>query len=67
VHVPLRCRQILMPGEFLNRPRRRAAHREMRAERMPQPMYPACDEQSAPRGPFHMMLDVLKFYYREAA
>jgi hypothetical protein len=31
VHVPLRRDQILMPGELLNRPRRRAAHGQMRA------------------------------------
>ena len=29
VHVPLRRDQILMPGEFLNRPRRGAPHRQM--------------------------------------
>ena len=36
VHVPLRRRQVLVAGEFLNRPRRRAAHRQVRTERVPQ-------------------------------
>ena len=35
VHVPLRRPQVLVAGEFLNRARRRAAHREVRTERMP--------------------------------
>jgi len=34
MHVPLRRHEILMAGQLLNRPRRRAAHREMRAERV---------------------------------
>jgi hypothetical protein len=29
VRIPLGRRQILMAGQFLNRPRRRAAHREV--------------------------------------
>src|ERR1700676_3347019 len=57
VHVPLRRGQILMPREFLNRSRRRAAHREMRAERMPQPMYPARGELRTPGRSFYVMLD----------
>ena len=36
VHVPLRRRQVLMPGQLLNRPRRRAPHRQVRTERVPQ-------------------------------
>ena len=28
--------QIRVPGEFLDRPRRRALHRQMRTERVPQ-------------------------------
>jgi hypothetical protein len=47
VHVPLRRDQILMPGELLNRPRRRAPHREMRAERVPQSMHTARAERGA--------------------
>src|SRR6266853_800748 len=31
VHVPLRCREIGMPRQLLNRTRRRSAHRQMRA------------------------------------
>jgi hypothetical protein len=38
MHVPLRRREILMAGEFLNRPRRRSSHRQMRTECVPQPM-----------------------------
>jgi hypothetical protein len=29
IHVPLRRREILMPGQFLNRPRWRTAHRQV--------------------------------------
>ena len=36
MHVPLRRRQILMPGQFLNRPSGAAAHRQVRAERVSQ-------------------------------
>jgi len=36
VHVPLRRREILMTGELLDCPRRRATHRQMRTERVPQ-------------------------------
>jgi len=38
VHVPLRRREILMSGQFLNRSCRRAAHRQMRTERVPEHM-----------------------------
>jgi len=38
VHVPLRRPEILMAGEFLNRPSRSAAHREVRTERVPKDM-----------------------------
>ena len=34
MHVPLRRRQIPMAGRLLNRPCRRAAHRQMRTERV---------------------------------
>ena len=40
VHVALGHRQIRMPGEFLNRPRRRASHREVRTERVTQDVHP---------------------------
>jgi hypothetical protein len=36
VHVALRRPEILVAGELLNRPRRRATHREMRTERVSQ-------------------------------
>jgi hypothetical protein len=57
VHVPLRRGEILVPSQFLNRSRWSSPHRQMRAERMPQPMHPALSELSTPCGPFHMMLD----------
>src|SRR5437773_7255853 len=56
MHVPLRRGEILVSRQFLNGPRRRSSHREMRAERVPQSMYSALAELSAPCGPFHMML-----------
>ena len=36
MHVPLRRAEVAMAGEFLHRSRRRAAHREVRAERVSQ-------------------------------
>ena len=44
VHVPLRRGEIHMPGELLNRSRRRPTHREMRTERVPQSMHAALRE-----------------------
>lgn len=41
VHVALRHRQILVPGELLNRARRCAPHRQMRAERVPKDVHAA--------------------------
>ena len=38
VHVALRRREVGVPGQLLNRPRRRAPHRQMRTERVTQPM-----------------------------
>jgi hypothetical protein len=57
MHVPLRRRQVLVSRQVLYRPRRSTPHREMRAERMSQAMYPARRELGAPRGSFHMMLE----------
>jgi hypothetical protein len=38
VHVPLRRRQVLMSGELLDGPCRRATHRQMRTERVAKTM-----------------------------
>src|SRR5207249_2575890 len=40
VHVALRRRQILVPGEFLDGPYGRATHRQVRAEGMTKDMWP---------------------------
>jgi len=40
VNVALRRGQVLMSGEFLDSPRRRPAHRQMRAERVAQDVTP---------------------------
>ncbi len=40
VHVPLRRLQVLMPGQFLDGPRQRSTHRQMRTERVPQDVNP---------------------------
>ena len=45
MHVPLRRGQVLMAGELLNRARGRAAHREMRAERVAQHVRPVVEER----------------------
>jgi hypothetical protein len=39
VHIALRRAELLMASEFLNRSHRRAPHRQMRTERVPQYMY----------------------------
>ena len=38
MHIPLRRRQVLMTSQFLNRPGRRAAHGQVRTERVTQDM-----------------------------
>ena len=40
VHAPLRRREVLMPRQFLNGPRGRSAHRQVRAERVPEDVHP---------------------------
>jgi hypothetical protein len=57
VHVALRRDQILMPGELLNRLRRRAAHREMRAERVTQSMRTARAQSCALRRAYDVVRD----------
>jgi hypothetical protein len=57
VHVPLRRREILVAGELLNGSGRRAAHRQMRTERVPQPMHTALRYLRPSRHPFNMVLD----------
>ncbi|HMF99477.1 MAG TPA: hypothetical protein VKE96_34490 [Vicinamibacterales bacterium] len=59
MHVPLRRLEIGVTGEFLNRPRRRASHREMRTERVPQNVNPAVLEPSSPCGVIDVITDVL--------
>jgi hypothetical protein len=39
VHVALRHRQVRVSGEFLDRPRWRTSHRQLRAERVTQDVY----------------------------
>ena len=48
MHVPLRCRQILVACELLDRSRRRSPHRQMRAERVTQRAYRNTTATSAP-------------------
>ena len=45
VHVPLRGRQVLMPGKLLNRARRRTLHCQVRTERVPQDVNPNLPER----------------------
>ena len=56
VHVSLRRGEIDMSGEFLDRPRGRAVHRQMRTERVPQAVHAALPDLPPPRGPFDVML-----------
>jgi hypothetical protein len=56
MHVPLRRHQILMARELLNRPRRRAAHGEMRTERVAQSMDATLTDLRASCGPLDVML-----------
>jgi hypothetical protein len=56
VHVTLRRDQILVAGQFLDRPGRRPSHRQVRAERMAQAMYTARAEPRTPSRPFHVVL-----------
>ena len=51
VHVAHRRRQMLVPGELLDRLRRRPSHREMRAERVSKDVHVAsgCETRSSLR------------------
>ena len=51
VDVGLRRAQVLVPGELLNRARRRAPHRQMRAERVTQDVHAYLPETRSPRSP----------------
>ena len=51
--------EILMAGEFLNRPRRRAPHRQVRTERVPERCARRCCAVRAPRRPSDVVLDDL--------
>jgi len=50
MHVPLRRREIRVPGKFLNGSCRRTAHRKMRAERVAEHVRPIVVQACAPRG-----------------
>jgi len=47
VHVPLRRGQVLMPGQLLDRPRRRATHRQVRTERVTDHVRPVVEHARA--------------------
>jgi hypothetical protein len=49
VHVTLRRREFLMSGQFLNRSCRRAAHRQMRTERVAQHVPSVIDTCPSPK------------------
>jgi len=57
VHVPLSRREILMASQFLNRPRRRSPHRQMRAERVTQDVHPQPFHACPPLSPPHAILN----------
>jgi hypothetical protein len=56
MHIPLRRDEVLMPGELLNGPRRRPAHREMGTERVTKSMDSVLIDLRTPGRPFDMML-----------
>ena len=58
VHASLRRLEVLMPGEFLNGPSRRATHRQMRTERVTEDVDARFDTR-APGDPAHRDLDDL--------
>jgi len=51
VHIALRRAKIAVPCEFLNRPSRRAAHRQMRTERVSQHMHAPIRQVGPPSRP----------------
>ena len=61
MHVPLRRRQILMPRQLLNGPRRRAPHRQVRTERVSQDVHAWLRRSRARRDAPHQSLhDLLR-------
>jgi hypothetical protein len=56
VHVPLRGRQVLMAGKLLNRASRRAPHRQVRPERVPQDVNPRPHVSRASDARLHHLL-----------
>ena len=58
MHVPLRHAQFAVPGELLDRLRRRATHREVRAERVTQQVNAPSYVRPARRA-FDPVLDLL--------
>ena len=59
MHVPLRRREIHVPGQFLNCACRRPPHREVRTKRVSQPMHAALSELRTSDCPSHVVLDDL--------
>ena len=59
MHVPLRRRRVLVPGQLLDRPRRCPSHREMRTERVPQDVDAVAPGERPARRPLHEVPDVL--------
>ena len=55
VHVALRRGQVLVSGQFLNGPRRRPTHRQVRTERVPQDVHPALRYSGPPRRSSHQL------------
>jgi hypothetical protein len=49
VHVPQRRRQVRVRGQFLEGPRRRAVHRQVRTERVPKDVHALLDSRDAGR------------------
>ena len=56
VHVPLRHAQFPMSGELQNRSWRCSAHRQVRAERVTQDVYPLLRQLRSARRPQHAIL-----------
>ena len=60
VHVALRRAQVLVSGQFLDGPRRRSTHRQVRAERVPQDVNPWPYVRPSGGPPDHDLDDLLR-------
>jgi len=65
VHISLRRREILMTYQFLSSPDRRASHRQVRTERMPQNMR-AVVPQTGPTCHAREQIDQVVFRHRRS-